>query len=161
MSELKQLNSQLAKIDEAAPADLILDLYERLQRHKKALREFDQEFKAQFVSWLDANGELEYGDKRFYVRTKKTTKPRDKADVADAILDEVQGDLKLFTDYLSSQPFLAGATRKLLGDDDFATLFSTETAYEVAVGKPKKAKRELAVVDMKYVTQANRQERKR
>ena len=154
MSELPAFTSQLALIDEDAPAGQILDLWERVQRHKRALREFDQELRQEFVRWLDANGELEVGDKRFYVKEKHTTRAIDKLQTAEALLTATSGDLQAFIDCLSSQPFLLGVSRKVVGNEAFAELFATEMVYDVGEGKPKKAIRELAVTDMRYVKAA-------
>jgi hypothetical protein len=150
MSLLGALNHALARLDESADVEAVIDLYQRTQVVKRKLREFDQELKAEMVRWIDANGEIEIGTRRFYVGPKRTVKVIDKEAAAESLLEALGGDLTEFVECLTSEPFKQGHVKKLVGPNRHNELFRTETVTELKEGKARPV-RELAVVDTRYL----------
>jgi len=99
------------------------------------------------IEWIDGNGDLEMGEKRWYVGTTKRVKLRDSFAAAEALLDATGGDLVEFCEALASEPFKQGHMRTVLGDAEHERLFSVDIVKDLKTGKPR---REVKQTDKRF-----------
>lgn len=111
-----------------------LDLRNRL---REFVRELDGQVEAATIRWIDANGEIEVGDIRYYVGAEKKVRCVDTTRTAEAILERVGGSVGDFVATLVSQPFKPGAAQSVLGDES-DRLFSVTHVQDLKEGKPRK-----------------------
>lgn len=105
---------------------------------KQAMKELGHRIETALIQWINDNGEIECGDIRYYVGTESVTKCNDLGQAVQAILRAVGGDVDLFVSCLSSGALKPGASRAMLGDDAFASHFTTIKLEDLKTGKPRK-----------------------
>jgi len=94
------------------------------------------------VEWIQENGDIMCGTKRYYVGKNKSTKCDDIKPTVEALHKASGGDWDMFVGCLSSNALKVGACRKILGGEVFAKHFTTTTKDTL----------ELQAVDDKYLT---------
>jgi len=144
---LTTLVNRSAGIDETSKAEDVLALLDTLEAFKTRLKEIDAAFKEQMIDWINANGDLVIGTKRYYVGSTKRTKPADNEALAIAAVTACEGDFAAFAEVLSANAFKPGACKHLLGDE-WGQHFTVETVDDIKTGKPKKS---VQMIDTKFL----------
>ncbi|MCR4331803.1 MAG: hypothetical protein NUV34_03740, partial [Sulfuricaulis sp.] len=130
-------------IPEDAPADKVAEMLDWILCLGATVRDAKKQFDEQIISWIQANGDLTIGDKRYYVGPEKTTKSIDNARTLEALLTATDGDVQAIAGLLSSQPYKHGSCRGVLGDQ-WDKCFIVEEKLDLKTGV---AKKELLVFD--------------
>jgi hypothetical protein len=116
----------------------VLEAMAYVQQARAAVQSLAQRFEAACIGWIDANGDLIDGDKRYYVGHDKKHKCRDVRATLEALLVETGGDLDALNTCLSSGAFKPATTMTTLGDKA-AEFFETQITQDLKTGKPKRA----------------------
>jgi hypothetical protein len=116
----------------------VLEAMAYVQQARAAVQSLAQRFEAACIQWIDANGELIDGDKRYYVGHEKKHKCKDVRATLEALLVETGGDLDALNTCLSSGAFKPATTMTTLGDKA-KDHFITEITQDLKTGKPKRA----------------------
>jgi hypothetical protein len=108
-----------------------------VQQARAVVQAMAQRFEAAAIQWIDTNGDLEDGDKRYYVGNDRRYKCKDVRATLEALLTETGGDLDALNTCLSSGAFKPGTTMTVLGEkaNDH---FTTEITKDLKTGKPKR-----------------------
>ena len=133
------LQRRIEALPTRTDAEEALDLMAQVERFKALGRQLHQQLEASLIQFIEANGDIEVGEKRWYVGTDKSYKR--KADIEDAVqalLEVTGGDLQAFCALLSSGALKPAACRTVLGDR-FTDLFETVVEKDLKTGAPKKA----------------------
>lgn len=101
---------------------------------KTRMKEVDAAFEAAVIAWIQANGEIECGDIRWYVGPEKKTDCYDQEETLRALLET--GGVDGVAACLASGAFKPGACRKVLGDQ-WEDYFLTTEKPDLKTGKPK------------------------
>ena len=143
------LMQKLAGIDPADPAsvDDILAIHELLTFMSRLVKDWKAASNDKFAQVIDAQGDVECGDKRYYVGQTKRYKIRQKFMALAAILDKGDGDLAELSDCLVAEPFKHGAIAAKFGSSTHDALFQENIVVDVKTGK---AKRGLQVSDRRH-----------
>lgn len=81
-------------------------------------RELKKRMDAAAIAYIQLNGDINIGTRRFYVTAgDKKTKCLDARKVYDAVMELAGGNKQAVFDCLCSEPWKPAATMKLLGDD--------------------------------------------
>lgn len=136
-TELKKLEGVALAIHDESDADQVCIAIDAIDNAKRRIREIDAALKKSLIDWINRNGDITIGSKRYYVGNKKTTKPRDLERLCEAAITAAEGDFATFADSLSANAFKPGACKKLLGDA-WDRHFEETIADDVKTGKPKK-----------------------
>jgi hypothetical protein len=132
----------LEKVEDlAATHDEALELIQIVAGMKQRIREIDNRMQAAAIAWIEANGDLDAGNTRYYVGTEKVTKCNGNAGAIDSLFAAAHGDMDAVAGCLASDALKHGACRKLLGDTDFAKHFTTTERPDLKTGAPKKGLR--------------------
>lgn len=123
---LETVNDSLEVLESGlASKEEVVNALSFVGRLKEITKELSARVDAGALAWVQANGPIENGDKRWYVGKDKTTKCRDVAGTVKAVLEATGGDVEAFTACLSTGAFKPAATIKVLGkagDDLFETI---------------------------------------
>lgn len=146
MSELQTLNSMVLDISDESDAEQVCEAIDRIDQAKRTMKEIDAALKESLIDWINRNGDITIGTKRYYVGTSKKTKPIDIERLCEAAITAAQGDFAAFAEALSANAFKPGACKQLLGGqwDDH---FTVEVDQDVKTGKPKKS---MQMIDEKF-----------
>ena len=112
---------------------------------KARMKEVDAAFEAAVIAWIQANGEIECGDIRYYVGTEKVTRCIDQTTTLWTLLEAGGGDTVAHC--LSSGAFKPGACREVLGELWDGHFVTTERP-DLKTGKPKRG---LRSVDKRFL----------
>lgn len=148
---LVKLEHECCMLETHLPEETVLELYERVAGAKQQIREIDAALKCGMIEWINANGQIQHGTKRFYVGNKRTTKTKGKAAAIMAILDSTGGDLDALASLLVAEPIKPGAAKKQLGDELWDVHFEVLDVPDLKTGKATTT--ELKVVDERYLPQ--------
>lgn len=107
------------------------------QKLGEIYRAINHRFEEAAIKWIELNGEIEDGEKRYYVGTQTTRKCLNVRATVEAILTETGGDLDAFTSALSTSAFKPAMACQILGEKANG-LFETVTAKDLKTGAPKK-----------------------
>lgn len=141
--ELRDALAALAALDssEADAMDLDRALAARTALWH-AYRRISNDIGEAAVRYIDLHGEQTIGDKRYYVGTEKTYKPRSLPEALTVLFDAAAGDFDGLAACLSSNALKHGAIRGLLDKagmaDRFDAMFIVEERPDVKTGKPKR-----------------------
>lgn len=143
MADLDTVTTALAQRIEALPAlsdaEAALSLMADVERFQAAAREAKRQLEAALIQFIDANGDIELGDKRWYVGHDKSYKRRTDLEVAvSALLEATGGDVAAFCGLLSSGALKPAACRLVLGER-FADHFETVVERDLKTGAPRRA----------------------
>ena len=144
---LTKLRESILAIHNEAEADQVCKAIDKIDAYKRAIKDIDATFKEALIDWINRNGEVTLGTKRYYVGTTKKTKPRDLQRLTEAAITACQGDFAAFCEALSSNAYKPGKCREILGDD-WGDHFYEEVVQDVKTGKPKK---DVKVIDERFV----------
>ena len=135
---LDRLAFALEVIDQgdASKEQVLLALAFKQQLYE-AYRSITHRFDQAMIGWIEANGDLEDGDKRWYVGTATTRKCRFAGPAFKALLEANGGDLDATLAALCSDPFKPALASDMLGDKADQH-FDTVTTLDLKTGKPKK-----------------------
>ncbi len=147
MTQLLTINQSVLTMTPATAADDVAELMQRIDFAKQHLRELEQQFKAALIEWINTNGDLTIGDKRYYVTTAKRTKPKDLAALTEAVMQATGGDFDKFVKTLGANAYKLGACKTVLGDE-WDIHFTVEPVDDLKTGKPKK---EVKCIDERFV----------
>ena len=147
MTDLDQIAGAAALVTIDTDEGQVIETLERLAGIKQRIREIEASVKAAVIEWIEAHGPIEVGTRRYYVGTKKTTKPVNVADVAQALLEA--GGVDALTRCLASSAFKHGQVKKD-APDVFADLFVIEEVSELREGKAQAVK-ELKMADSRFM----------
>jgi|13_taG_2_1085334.scaffolds.fasta_scaffold90657_2 hypothetical protein len=146
MTELQGLNGAILAINDESDAANVCEALDLIDVYKRAIREADRLLKEQLIDWINANGELTIGEKRYYVGNTKKTKPVNLERLCEAAITHAEGDFGAFAEALSANAFKPGACKALLGDE-WGQHFIVEVVDDVKTGKPKK---DIKVIDERF-----------
>lgn len=104
---------------------------------KKRLKEVSDQCNATLMEYVKKHGDLEVGVVRYYVGSERRVKCRGNEATTKAIVEAMGGDISALAEALCSDPWKPGHVRKVLGDEKFEELFSTEVVEDVKTGKPR------------------------
>ncbi len=90
------------------------------------------------MDFIEEHGEFELAGIRYYNGKSKTTKANDHAEVLTALNEAFKSDAAKVAGFLASDAWKYGAARELLGDEQFAELFTVSVDRDLKTGKPKK-----------------------
>ncbi len=131
MNELNIIPNCKAAIDIIESGEASQDQVLRAQEFVRVLGEVYRELKENLetatIAYIEKNGEIRDGEKRYYVGPNKSTKCLDIRKTAEAVFEVSGGDWDAFVECLSSGAFKPGHTKKLLGDKAEALFEDTET----------------------------------
>lgn len=136
---LASVESQVIALGTSAPAEAVAELLNTIQVLKREIRRVDDLFENIFIEWIQANGDLQIGDVRYYVGTPKDTKCINVPATLAALLEATGGDFDRVCGCLSSNAIKHGAAKKVLPEDEFSKLFSVTEKVTLEEGKPKKS----------------------
>jgi hypothetical protein len=108
-----------------------------VQQARAVVQAMAQRFEAAAINWIDTNGDLEDGDKRYYVGNDRRYKCKDVRATLEALLTETGGDLDAINACLSTGAFKPGTTMTTLGSKA-AEHFETTITKDLKTGKPKR-----------------------
>lgn len=132
----------LSALNRAQSGPEALAVLSTVQNLKSILDDLRRLCEETIIDRINSDGEFMMGDVRWYVGKDKKVKPRNKAEVINAVLDMAGGDVDKLADFLSSDPFKYGAIRAHLESIEkaglFDELFSTEEVLDLKTGKPKR-----------------------
>lgn len=124
-----------------------LDLMAQVEKFQGQARELKSQLEAALIEYIDANGPIELGERRWYVGVDKQHKRRVELEAAvGVLLEATSGDLHTFCELLSAGALKPGACRTVLGDR-FDELFETVTTKDLKTGA---AKRVVKMVDERF-----------
>lgn len=146
MTDLATLDREVLEISDHSDAQDVCELIDKIDFAKRSMRELDALLKEKLIDWINANGELTIGTKRYYVGSTKKTKPVDLEKLTEAAITACQGDFSAFVEALSANAYKPGACKKILGDE-WGKHFVVETIDDVKTGKPKK---DVKVIDERF-----------
>jgi len=146
-TELQELNSMAIAINDESSAAQVCEAIDRIDAVKRRIKEIEVTFKDALIEWINLNGDIEIGTKRYYVGTTKKVKPRDMIRLCEAAITAAEGDFETFADSLSANAFKPGACKKLLGDQ-WGQHFEETIDEDIKTGKPKKT---VQVIDERFV----------
>ncbi len=146
MGKLSAMNTELLKstlsaINTVAAGDAtqeqVLTALNFLDALKEATRQLGEQLEPAVIKWIEGNGELSFGEIRYYVGANKTTKCKDLTETAQALLEA--GGVETLVRGLSTSAFKHGTCRELLGDA-YGKLFETTEVQDLKTGvaKPKR-----------------------
>lgn len=114
----------------------------KLQRLKELVREIERDMTARLIEWIQANGDLEIGELRYYVGTEKKTRCNDVRGTLAALLELFAGDLDRVAECLGSSAWKHGAIKKALEEigqaAKFPELFTVTEETDLKTGQPAK-----------------------
>jgi hypothetical protein len=116
--------------------DAVMKAMDSVQLLKDEVRQLAGVCEAAIIRWIEENGDITVGDVRYYVGPEYKHKCVNVPAAVEAVLNATGGDMKVFCDCLTSQPFKPASTRKVLGED--TPLFETTTELDIKTGKPKR-----------------------
>ena len=140
---LEDIQNQLVAINigsEDAP-ELLREVMSHAKSQASVLRDLTRHIEQAIIEHIETTGlDIELLDgKRWYVGKDKIIKSNDDTAVMHAVLDATGGDVAKFTTgadgVLASSPWKFGAVKTLLGEDRFATLFTTTYKTSLETGK--------------------------
>lgn len=140
--------ADVAGLSPDAPVEQVLDVRGRIEAATQRLREVKGMIDDAMMQWIEANGDITYGDIRYYVGVSRDKKCRDNAKAADAILTATGGDFEAFAQTLSSNAFKPGACGHVLSPEAFDECFEVIEQKDIKTGKPKKT---IQRVDQRFV----------
>jgi hypothetical protein len=142
--QLKEKAEELTPLSDPAEAANLLGLVAEAERR---LDDIKSQIKVAMLQILtnQPNQSFTHGVIRYYIGTKKSTKPTALKAVAEAVLTATGGDLDGFTQCLSTNAFKPGQCREVLGQATWDTVFRVEEELEVREGKPERVKKLIAV----------------
>lgn len=136
---IQQTESAILGLDfETATREQVLQSIDIIAGLKAKVKELDTNHKAALLAWLQFNGDLEVGELRYYVGTDKHTKCNNNRQTVEAILNACAGDVDSLASCIASDGLKTGACKTVLGDDGFASHFTTIVVSDVKTGKPKR-----------------------
>ncbi len=108
----------------------------------KRLREIASDLSAQAekgaMGFIEANGDIVDGEKRYYVAPNKTTKCVDLRGTMAALLTAAGGDEEVVYGCMSASAWKHGAVKKNLPPEVYEKLFETKETKGLEEGKPTK-----------------------
>lgn len=166
--ETKALKKRVQEIPALTEPEEVLAVMEDVTFLVSFARELKSQMEEFLIDWINTYGEIEMGDKRWYVGTETKKKERDKLHAAEVLLMITDGSIEQFVEVLGSSPFKVGAFRMAIEDfvrrnegpdatdaevkkktkKLFSEVFSVEKVEDLKTGKPKK---KLKQVDTRYV----------
>lgn len=143
---LKLADEATAALDLDTPAEKVLAAIELRAALKEAVRALDAAMEPKLVAWLEANGQLECGTKRYYAGVRKDTKCVDQGATLTTLLETAS--VETIAECLASGAFKPGKCREVLPPEEYARLFETKETGELREGKPVKR---LQTVDERFL----------
>ena len=144
---LAALRKDVLAIHDEVDAGQVCQAIDKIDAYKRAIKEIDATFKQALIEWINRNGEVTLGTKRYYVGTTTKTTARDLERLTEAAITACQGDFGRFCEALSSNAYKPGKCREILGDD-WGIHFYEEVVKDVKSGKPKK---DVKMIDERFV----------
>lgn len=146
MSDITTFEKETLALSIDSPPEQVREVILARAALKERVREVCDGLDAFLLEWIPANGEIEIGEKRWYVAPVKKVKCRDVARAAQCIAGVFgiphTADLAAFVSLLASDALKQGAVRKALEErglpDMFDELFETTVEKDVQTGKPLK-----------------------
>lgn len=132
------LEADVLAVTPETDRDQVLELMNRVKAAKELIKQIDQYLTEKLIEYIDANGEITFGDVRYYVGPKKITKCIDVPGAVEALLIASNGDFGKLCEFFASQPLKYGACKEPLGDQ-WDQFFRVEEVMDLKEGKPKKA----------------------
>ena len=119
-----------------ATRDQVLAALNFLDALKEATRGLGERLEPAVIKWIEANGEISFGDIRYYVGPNKTTKCKDLTETAATLLE--LGGVETLVKGLSTSAFKHGACRTLIEDSAiYDKLFETTEVQDLKTGTAK------------------------
>lgn len=137
---LKLADNATAEITPATPLPELLTAMEYVTALKEATRLLSEKVEAGAIQWIEANGEIEVGETRYYVGPNRTTKCKDLGATLEAVLKATGGDFTETVRCLSTSAFKHGAAREILPADEYEALFETTEVMDLKEGNAKPAR---------------------
>lgn len=136
---IEKLDTAIALIEDGlASKEEVMSALAFKQQLGEITRALNYRFEQAAIAWIEKNGEIEEGEKRWYVGTVTNRKCKDVRKALDAILTSCGGDLDTFVRALSSSCFKPATAMEILGETA-TDHFTSETVQDLKTGKPRKA----------------------
>ena len=110
-----------------ATVDQVLMAQEFIKKLGEIHRELKEKLELATIAYIEKNGEIRDGERRFYVGPNKSTRCVDVRKTVEAVFEVSGGDFDVFVECLSSSAFKPAATKKVLGDKASELFIDTET----------------------------------
>lgn len=137
MSEIGALMLRIDSLPVAKPEE-VLEVMAAVERVQAQVRAVKEQLEAALIDYIDHNGDIELGDKRWYVGINRTYKPRlDGPELLGKLMDAIGGDFDRFCELLAANAFKPGECKKVLGEE-FDAVFETVVRPDLQTGKPKR-----------------------
>jgi len=133
---IQSCDDVMAAFTPEVTADEALAAIELVARLKEIARELSQQCEARAIAWVEKNGDLYAGEKRYYVAPNTSTKCKSVRGTLESLLKATNGDFDAVVACLSSDCFKHGACRDILPGDEYADLFETKQTNDLKTGKP-------------------------
>lgn len=140
------MDKDLLSMDESISVDAVVSRIDKLKVLAGIVRDFRQETEAAVCRWIDANGDIEVGDTRWYVGKTTSRKCKDVPASIQTLIEVLGGDLESLAKCLTSQPLKPAYCRSILkekgADAAYTELFTEEAVPDLKTGKPKRGLRQ-------------------
>lgn len=130
--------------------DQVLTALEFVKRLGEVQRELKERVNKAAIKYIQANGDIQDGTRRFFVGPNKTTKCLDLRKTVEAVLTAAGGDIDALVDVLSTDAFKPGATKKLI-KDKAKDLFETKETNKLELEQAK-PEMKLQEVDSRFAS---------
>lgn len=138
--ETTSLAIRVASIPDLRVED-VLDVMNQVEIFQRKARELRQQCEEQVKDYILEHGEIEVGDKRWYVGVDRKHKPAlPMPELVALLMEETGGDFDRFCELLASDALKPGACKKVLGER-FDEAFETKTVTDLKTGEPRKSVR--------------------
>lgn len=136
---IEKLENAIAIVEDGlASKEEVMSALAFKQQLGEIYRALNYRFEQAAIAWIDKNGEIEEGEKRWYVGTVTNRKCKDVRKALDAILTTSGGDLDTLVCALSTSCFKPSTAMEILGPTA-TDHFTSETVLDLKTGKPRKA----------------------
>ena len=130
-----KITSFLSRVESGeSTAEETLTIIHDIAAFSQAAAELKRKAEAATIAWIDLNGELNDGERRWYVGVEKKEKCIDIAKTLTALIEAKAGDVDGVAQYLTSDPFKAGACGSVIDRD---THFKSEYRKDLKEGANK------------------------
>lgn len=136
---LAKSEAVIAKLNTESELSTAVDSIELLDALGQRVKELKAQHEAALIEYLAENGDIEIGDRRYYVGQAKNVKCNSVPKAFYAMIEHYDGDFEqIAKECLSSNAIKHGAFKTVLGEDKFRVHFTTTVVPDLKTGKPKK-----------------------
>jgi hypothetical protein len=130
---VRDLEAAIVFLGEDSPVDALLTQRNAVDSIKVAVKGLDELMGQKMLEWLRKNGNIDAGPVKYILSRSKSEKCQKVAETVNAVYKAAQGDESKLVECLVAQPFKPAATRKTIGEEQYAQLFESTVSEKVEV----------------------------